>query len=68
MSVTSSTTCGSVWNSWQRRPDLDGGDRRAFQRGEQHAAQGVADRVAVSGLKRFSDKLAVVSVRSPLLW
>ena len=39
MSVTSSTTSGSVGELVQRAVDLDGGDRRALQRRQQHAAQ-----------------------------
>ena len=39
--------------------DLDGGDGRAFERGEQHAAQRVADGVAVAGFKRFGDEFGV---------
>ena len=39
MSVTSSTTSGSVVNSCSAPSILDRGDRRALQRREQHAAQ-----------------------------
>ena len=42
-----------------RAVDLDGGDGRAFERGEQHAAQRVADGVAVTGFKRFGDEFGV---------
>jgi hypothetical protein len=38
---------------------LDGGDGRAFERGEQHAAQRVADGVAVTGFKRVGDEFGV---------
>ena len=36
--------------------DLDGGRFRAVQRGEQHAAHAVAQRIAVAALKRFHDE------------
>ena len=39
--------------------DLDGGDGGAFQGGEEDAAQGVADGVAVAGFKRFGDEFGV---------
>jgi hypothetical protein len=39
--------------------NLDGGDGGAFERAEQHAAERVADGVAVTGFKRFSDELGV---------
>ena len=42
-----------------RAVDLDGGDGRAFEGGEQHAAERVADGVAVTGFKRFSDEFGV---------
>ena len=41
-----------------RAVDLDRGDGRAFERGEQHAAEGVADGVAVTGFKRSAINLA----------
>ena len=59
MSVTSSTTRGRVLEFVLRAVDLDGGDGGAFERGEQHAAEGVADGVAVTGLKRLGDELGV---------
>ena len=39
--------------------NLDGGDGGAFQGGEEHAAQGVADGVAVAGFKGLGDELGV---------
>ena len=39
--------------------DLDGGDGGAFQGGEEDAAQGVADGVAVAGFKRLGEELGV---------
>ena len=35
--------------------DLDGGDGRALKRGEEHAAQGVAQRLTKAALKRLGD-------------
>ena len=43
----------------RRALDAHGGDRGAFQRGKQHAAQGVADGVAVAGLKGLGDEFCV---------
>ncbi len=42
-----------------RAVNLDGGDGGAFEGGKQHAAQGVANGVAVTGFKRFGDELGV---------
>ena len=42
-----------------RAVDFDRGNGRAFERGEQDAAERIADGVAVAGLKRFGDKLGV---------
>jgi hypothetical protein len=42
-----------------RPVDFNRGDGGAFQRGKQHPAQGVADRVAVTGFKWFGDKLRI---------
>ena len=39
--------------------DLDCGDRSAFQRGKQHAAQGVPYGVPVTGLERLGDEFGV---------
>ena len=39
--------------------DFDRGDGGSFQRGQQHAAKGVADGVSVTGFKRFRDELGV---------
>ena len=39
--------------------DLDGGDGGAFQGGKQHAAEGVADGMAVTGFKGLGDELGV---------
>jgi len=38
---------------------FDRGDGRAFQRGEQHPANRVADGVAIAGFKRLSDEFCV---------
>ena len=37
----------------QHAVDLDGGDRRAFDRGQQHATQAVADGGAEAALERL---------------
>ena len=42
--------------------DLDAGDGGAFQRGEQHAAQRVAEGMAVAGLEGFGDELGVIAL------
>jgi len=42
--------------------ELDAGDGGAFQRGEEHAAQGVAEGVSVTGFKGFGNKLGVVAL------
>ena len=42
-----------------RAVDFDRGDGGAFQRGEQHAAERVADGVAVTGFKRLGDEFGV---------
>ena len=39
----------------QHAVDLHGGDRRALQRGQQHAAQRVAERQAEAALERLGD-------------
>ena len=39
--------------------DFDGGDGGAFEGGEQDAAEGVADGVAVTGFKGFGDELGI---------
>ena len=39
--------------------DLHCGDGGAFERGEEHAAERISDRVAVAGLKGFGDELGV---------
>ena len=39
-----------------RAGDFDRGDGGAFQRGEQHAAERIANRVAVTGFKRLGDE------------
>ena len=59
MSVTSSTTPGKRGEFVHRAVDLDRGDGGAFERGEQHAAERVADGVAVTGFKRLGDELGV---------
>ena len=56
----------------QHAVDLDGGDGRALERGQQHAAQGVAERHAEAALERFSDErrdaLRVVPGRRLRAW
>ena len=42
-----------------RAVDFHRGDGGAFERGEEHAAERIADRVAVTGLKGFGDELGV---------
>ena len=42
-----------------RAVDFDRGDGGAFERGKEHAAERISDRVAVAGLKGFGDKLGV---------
>ena len=42
-----------------RAGDFHRGDGGAFERGEEHAAERVADGVAVAGLKGFGDKFGV---------
>ncbi len=42
-----------------RAVDLDIRDGRSLQRGKQHPAQSVAQRIAVTGFKRFSNELRV---------
>jgi hypothetical protein len=39
--------------------DFDGTDAGTFERAEEHAAQGIADGVAVTDFKRFGDELGV---------
>ena len=42
-----------------RAGDFDRGDGGAFERGEQHAAERIADGVAVAGFKGLGDELGV---------
>ena len=42
--------------------DSDGGNRSTFERRQQHAAQAVAERRAVTALERLADELAVAVV------
>ena len=42
-----------------RAIDLDGADGGAFEGGEEHAAERVADGVPVAGFKRLGDELGV---------
>ncbi len=42
-----------------RAVQFDGRDGRAFERAEQHAAQGIADGVTVAGFKRLGHELGV---------
>ena len=44
----------------QRAVDLDGGDRRALQRRQQHAAQRVAERDAEAALERLAHEAPYV--------
>ena len=55
MSVTSSRTPGIELNSCST-PSIWTADRSALQRGQQHAAQRVAQRQAEAALKRFGDQ------------
>ncbi len=48
--------------------ELDARDGGAFQRGEEHAAQGVAEGVAVTGFKGFGDELGVVALGCGLVF
>ena len=41
--------------------DADRGDRRAVQRGEQHAAQGIAQRHAVTPFQGADHKFAIIA-------
>ena len=59
MSVTSSTTPGQSGELVLCAGDFHSGDGGAFQRRKQHAAQRIADGVAVAGLKRLGDELGV---------
>ena len=59
MSVTSSTTAGQGGEFVLRAGDLHCGDGGAFERGKEHAAERIADRVAVAGLEGFGDELGV---------
>ena len=59
MSVTSSTTSGSVVNSCSAPSIFTRGDRRALQRRQQDAAQRVAERGAEAALERLAGELAV---------
>ena len=59
MSVTSSTTSGSVGELVQRALDRDGGDRRALERRQEDAAERVAERGAEAALERLAGELAV---------
>ena len=59
MSVTSSTTPGQGGELVLRAGDFYRGDGRAFEGGKQHAAEGVADGVAVAGFKRLGDEFGV---------
>ena len=59
MSVTSSTTPGSVVNSCWAPWTLICVIGAAFQAGQQDAAQAVADRHAEAALERLGDELAV---------
>ena len=42
-----------------RAIDLDGGDGGAFQRGKEHATEGVSDGVAVPGFKGIGDEFGI---------
>ena len=59
MSVTSSITPGRLVNSCSAPLMLDVGDGRAFEAGEQDAAEAVADRRAEAALERLGGEFAV---------
>jgi hypothetical protein len=59
MSVTSSTTPSMLWNSWLTPSILIDEDGGTLDGAEQHAAEGVADGVAVAGLEGLGDELGV---------
>ena len=59
MSVTSSTHARQVAELVLGALDAHGGDRGALERGQQHAAQGVADGAAVAGLEGLGDELGI---------
>ena len=59
MSVTSSTTRGQRAEFVLCAVDFHRGDGGAFERGKEHAAERIADRVAVAGLERFGDEFGV---------
>ena len=67
MSVTSSRTPGTDENSCSTPSICTRGDRRALQRGEQHAPERVAERQAEAALERLGDGggLAVTDRRRP---
>ena len=46
--------------------DLDGGDGRALQRGQQHPAQGVAERHAEAPLERLGDDARLARASAPV--
>jgi hypothetical protein len=43
----------------RRSGDFHGGDGSAFQRGKEHAAEGVADGVTITTFKRLRRELAI---------
>ena len=59
MSVTSSTTRGQRAEFVLGAGDFHRGDGGAFERREQHAAERIADRVAVAGFKGLGDEFGV---------
>jgi len=65
MSVTSSRTPAIEENSWSDAVDLDGGDGRALQRGQEHATQRVAQRHAEATLQRLRDHELGDALRRP---
>ena len=60
MSVTSSLTPAIVENSCATPSISHARDRRALERGEQHAAQRVAERVAEAAVERLDHERATV--------
>ena len=62
MSVTSSRTPGSVVNSCDDALDLHGGHGRSLERGEQDAAERVAERVAEPAVERLDREHAAMIV------
>ena len=57
--MTSSTTPSMLWNSCWTPSILDRADCGALDGTQQHAAEGIADGVAVTGFEGLGDELGV---------